>query len=241
MYDTQAHYIKAIRNTLKGGEIMATQEKQKNQDMEKTNQQQATGSKQMQTRPGVSDTRSSSQTGMTRRGQFGTASASPFAFMRRFSEEMDRLFDDFGFGGQPSFSQDFLPSTFNEFRQSLWSPQIETFEREGQLVIRADLPGLTKDDVNVEINDDAIIISGERRNENEEQREGYYRSERSYGSFFRTIPLPQGVNADDANATFNNGVLEITMKAPQLQSRGRRLEISEAGTREQTRGKAAGR
>jgi HSP20 family protein len=100
---------------------------------------------------------------------------------------------------------------------------------------------LTKDDVNVEINDDAITISGERQNENEEKREGYYRSERSYGSFFRTIPLPQGVNADDANATFNNGVLEITMKAPQLQSRGRRLEISEGGTREHTRGKAAGR
>ena len=63
----------------------------------------------------------------------------------------------------------------------------------------------------------------------------------NYLGFFRTIPLPQGVNADDANATFNNGVLEITMQASQLQSRGRRLEISEGGTREQTRGKAAGR
>ena len=220
---------------------MATQEKQKSHDVQKTNQQQTTGSKQIQMRPGESGNWSSSQTGMTRRGQLGAASASPFAFMRRFSEEMDRLFDDFGFGGLPSFSRDFLPSTFNQVRESLWSPQIETFEREGQLVIRADLPGLTKDDVNVEINDDAITISGERQNENEEKREGYYRSERSYGSFFRTIPLPQGVNADDANATFNNGVLEITMKAPQLQSRGRRLEISEGDTREHTRGKAAGR
>jgi hypothetical protein len=104
------------------------------------------------------------------------------------------------------------------------------------------LPGLTKDDVNVEITDDAINISGERRNEDEERREGYYRSERSYGGFFRSIQLPEGANAEDANATFNNGVLEITMEAPQLQSRGRRLEIKEgAASDEQARGKAAGR
>jgi HSP20 family protein len=101
---------------------------------------------------------------------------------------------------------------------------------------------LTKDDVNVEITDDAIDISGERRNEDEERREGYYRSERSYGGFFRSIQLPEGANAEDANATFNNGVLEITMEAPQLQSRGRRLEIKEgAASDEQARGKAAGR
>lgn len=165
--------------------------------------------------------------------------------MRRFSEDMDRLFDDFGFGSNwlgPSFARDFFPRSLGEFRQSLWSPQTETFEREGQLVIRADLPGLKKDDVNVEITDDAITISGERRDEDEERREGYYRSERSYGSFFRSIPLPEGVNADNANATFNNGVLEITMQAPQLQSRGRRLEITESAPGDdQARGKAAGR
>ena len=108
----------------------------------------------------------------------------------------------------------------------VWSPQIETFEREGQLVVRADLPGLKKDDVNVEITDDAITISGERRNEDEERREGYYRSERSYGSFFRSIPLPEGVNAEDANATFNNGVLEITMQAVKETNRGRRKSTS---------------
>ena len=227
---------------------MTTQEQDKvKEGTQQTNSQQnKPGSQQMQTQsPGKSD-RPSQQPGMVRRGESGAApvSSNPFAFMRRFSEEMDRLFDDFGFGGNwlgPSFRRDFFPRSLGEFRQSLWSPQIETFEREGQLVIRADLPGLKKDDVNVEITDDAITISGERRDENEERREGYYRSERSYGSFFRSIPLPEGVNADDANATFNNGVLEITMQAPQLQSRGRRLEIKESGGSEQTRGKAAGR
>jgi hypothetical protein len=99
------------------------------------------------------------------------------------------------------------------------------------------LPGLTKDDVNVEITDDAINISGERRNEDEERREGYYRSERSYGGFFRSIQLPEGANAEDANATFNNGVLEITMEAPQLN----RADAGWRSKREQALGKAAGR
>src|SRR5688500_9530814 len=103
--------------------------------------------------------------------------------------------------------------------------------RPSKLVIRADLPGLSKDDVNVEVTDNAITISGERRNENEEKREGYYRSECSYGSFYR--PLPEGVDSDDANATFNNGVLEIALNAPKLESRSRKLEISEGGEESQ--------
>jgi HSP20 family protein len=172
---------------------------------------------------------------------------SPFAFMRRFSEEMDRLFEDFGFGRgwlAPTFGRDLFPRGFSESGQNLWSPQVEMFEREGQLVLRADLPGLTKDDVKVEVTNDAISISGERKSEHEEKREGYYHSERSYGSFYRQIPLPEGVNADDANATFRNGVLEITMQAPQRQTErsGRRLEIKEGteGQQTQSRAQAAG-
>ena len=189
---------------------------------------------------------SSRERGLTRREQsypsrFGN---SPFSFMRRFSEEMDQLFGDFGFGSgwlTPSLGRGFM-SDVGEFGRGLWSPQIETFEREGQLVIRADLPGLSKDDVKVDVSDDAITISGERRNENEQQREGYYRTERSYGSFYRQIPLPEGVNADDAQASFRNGVLEITLKAPQLQSQKRRLEISEGGGEEQkSQAKTSGR
>lgn len=162
----------------------------------------------------------------------------PFAFMRRFGEEMDRLFADFGFGRDwltPSFGS----RSFGEFGNTVWSPQIEMFERDGQLVVRADLPGLTRDDVKVEVTDSAINLSGERKSEHEEKGEGYYRSERSYGSFYRSIPLPEGAKADDANATFNNGVLEITMAAPQPATRGRRLEIKEGGNGEgQLRAKA---
>jgi HSP20 family protein len=113
-----------------------------------------------------------------------------------------------------------------------WAPQIETFQRGDEFVVRADLPGLTKDDVKVDITDDALTIEGERREEHEEDREGYYRSERSYGSFCRVVPLPEGAITDNANARFNQGVLEVVVKAPPREvSRGRRLEISESKER----------
>src|SRR5918911_3413374 len=182
------------------------------------------------------------QAGITRREQYAPtpwAGGSPFAFMRRFSEEMDRLFEDFGFGGgllTPTFGRGL--SRFGELERSVWSPQVEVFERGGQLVVRADLPGMTKDDVHVEVTDDALVIRGERKSEREESEEGYYRSERSYGSFSRSIPLPEGINAENANATFRDGVLEITMQAPERRERrGRRLEIREpAAGEEQPRG-----
>jgi len=211
------------------------------QESGKTDNQQQGQARNLQSNEQLSRERNLTRREQSYPSRFGN---SPFSFMRRFSEEMDRLFEDFGFGSRglmPSFGRGSM-SDFGAFGRGLWSPQIETFEREGQLVIRADLPGLSKDDVNVELNDDAITISGERHNENEEQREGYYRSERSYGSFYRQILLPQGVNADDAQASFRNGVLEITLKAPQLQSQKRRLEISEGGGEEQkSHAKTSGR
>jgi HSP20 family protein len=86
---------------------------------------------------------------------------------------------------------------------------------------------MTKDDINVDIEDDQIIIQGERRDERESNEQGFYHTERSYGSFYRSIPLPQGIDAEVANASFNNGVLEITMPKPERKQRGRRLEIGE--------------
>jgi HSP20 family protein len=183
------------------------------------------------------------ETGIARREQ-PVPTISPFAFMRRFNEEMDRLYGDFGFGRAlaSGFGREF--DRLADLEASLWSPQVEAFEREGKLIVRADLPGLTKDDINVDITDDAIKIRGERRQEKEENEEGYYRSERSYGSFYREIPLPNGVNGDEANATFRNGVLEITMPAPARQSSSRRIEIgggTETEPQPQAKSKAAGR
>lgn len=157
--------------------------------------------------------------------------------MRRFSEEMDRLFGDFSFGGSlaSGFGREF--TRLADLEGSMWLPQVESFERDGKLVVRADLPGLNKDDINVEITDDAIKIRGERRQEEEENEKGYYRSERSYGSFYREIPLPSGANAEDAGATFRNGVLEVTIPAPARQGRSRRIEIGE-GTEPEKQPKA---
>lgn len=169
---------------------------------------------------------------------------SPFSLMRRFSDEMDRLFGDFGVGrGLASgFGREF--DRLAELEGAMWSPQVEAFEREGKLIVRADLPGLTKDDIDVDVTNDAIKIRGERRQEKEETEEGYYRSERSYGSFYREIPLPSGVNGDEANATFRNGVLEITLPAPARQPSSRRIEIgggADSEPRPQVKSKAAGR
>jgi HSP20 family protein len=182
-----------------------------------------------------------SQAMQPRRGNEMQRPSSPFGFMRRFNEEMDRLFQDFGFGrGFPESSLGREMGMFGGGGPSMWSPQVEVFEREGELCVRADLPGMTKDDIEVDLADNALVIRGDRRSEREEEEEGYYHTERSYGSFYRTIPLPEGIDAENAEATFRNGVLEITMPAPERAGR-RRLEVRE-GEEERPRSqtKAAG-
>lgn len=144
---------------------------------------------------------------------------SPFTFMRRFTEEFEKLFADLG------VARETLPFT-EEWAKAVWSPKIEIFERGNQLVVSADLPGLSKDDVKVEFFDNRLTIEGERRQEKEEKGEGFYRSERKYGSFYRDIPLPKGADADHAKANFKNGVLEITMPVPPKPVGGKRIEIS---------------
>ena len=192
-----------------------------------------------------STTKKEPETGMARREQTSPVlTISPFSFMRRFSEEMDRLYGDFDFGRSLASGLGGEIARLADLEGSMWSPQVEAFERDGKLIIRADLPGLTKEDINVDITDDAIKIRGERRQEKEENKEGYYRSERSYGSFYREVPLPNGVKREEANATFRNGVLEITMPAPARQPSSQRIEISEGAATEQqpkALGKAAGR
>jgi HSP20 family protein len=146
---------------------------------------------------------------------------SPFRAMQRMADEMDRLFDDVGFGRR------WLRPSSREAGAELWSPEVDVFQKNNELTIRVDLPGLKREDVTVDITDNDVTIQGERKHEKEEEREGYYRSERAYGSFYRVIPLPEGAMSDQAKATFKDGVLEITMPAPPA-SRGRRLEIAEA-------------
>ncbi len=158
---------------------------------------------------------------------------SPFAFLRRFAQEMDQLFEDFGF--QSGFHVPRFLSRGHELLRreaglipAAWSPRVDVLERGGKLVVRADLPGMTKDEIEVELSDDMLTIEGERKHEKKEEREGYHYSERSYGSFYRAIPLPEGIEASKAICEFRNGVLEVTLPAPaRKEQKGRRLEIRE--------------
>jgi HSP20 family protein len=182
---------------------------------------------QKQNATDTQDDRSSRSGGLQPSRRYGTSNelwqpfsspfwmASPFEMMRRFNDEVDRWFS----GGSPRFGQ----------FEGGWAPNVEVFHRGNELVIRADLPGVNKNDVEVEIGDNQLAIRGERKQERHEEREGYYRSERSYGTFHRTIPLPEGTIADSAKASFDKGVLEISVQAPPREvSRGRRVEISDA-------------
>ena len=169
-----------------------------------------------------------------RRGiqRFDPSFSNPFEFMDRLTEEFDQAFDrmfrDFGLPRRSSLWRGSQGSQGSLARQGAWAPRVEAFQKGDQFIVRADLPGLKKDDVQVELTDDALTIHGERREEHEEEREGYFHSEREYGQFYRTIPLPDGVISESAQANFRNGVLEITMKAaPSEANRGRRLEIKE--------------
>lgn len=158
---------------------------------------------------------------------------SPFLMMQRMAEDMDRLFEQFGFGrGGFGLMPSMADSSSSALRgwsardHGLWTPQVETFRRGDQLVVRADLPGLRKEDVKVEIDDGMLTISGERREEHEENRDDFYRSERTYGQFYRAVPLPDGVDENACNASFRDGVLEVTLPAPkQDQRRTRQIEI----------------
>jgi HSP20 family protein len=157
------------------------------------------------------------QQGLTRPGW----SSGPFRTLQRMADEMDRVFDDFGLGRRWSSGR-------RQFGTEIWAPDVEVFQKNNELTIRADLPGLKKDEVTVEVADQAVTLHGERKREVEEEREGIYRSERSYGSFWRVIPLPEGAITEQAKANFRDGVLEITMPAPPAStSKGRRLEIGE--------------
>jgi HSP20 family protein len=132
--------------------------------------------------------------------------------------EFDRLF-----GGWPAF-----PSLDLE-RDLKWMPKIDVVEKDGALVTRVDLPGMNKEDVSVEVNDGCLTLSGERKRESEEKKDDVVvRSEREYGSFYRSVPLPEGIKAEDIKASFTDGVLEVRVPLPPRQeAKATRIKIDE--------------
>lgn len=106
-----------------------------------------------------------------------------------------------------------------------FAPATDLVETDSHYVLRADLPGVSEDDINVELNDNVLTISGERKSEREERKGGYYRVERSSGSFRRSVRLPDGVDADAIEATFDRGVLEVSVPKPE-QRKPHRVQIT---------------
>ena len=139
---------------------------------------------------------------------------------------MDRAFSEF--------------SGSNNGDTSLWTPAIEVSQRDGQYVVHAELPGLKPEDVKVEVLDDALVIEGERKYEHEEDRGGVHRTERRYGRFYRAIPLPEGANADQARARFENGVLEVMIPVSQQQSDRRQIPVEPSSPSAASAGTASG-
>ena len=130
----------------------------------------------------------------------------PFGLMRA---EFDRFFNEPGWQGLhwPTFR-------FGRGEEAAWNPGIDVFERDNRLVTKIDLPGLKKEDVKVEVTDGYLTISGERKREEEETKDDFYRCEREYGSFYRAVPLPEGAKLEDVKATFADGVLEVSVPLP---------------------------
>jgi HSP20 family protein len=116
-------------------------------------------------------------------------------------EEWERLFDDF-FGRSPLR----LP-----VEERGWMPAVDVFEKEDKFVVKAELPGMKEDDINVSVVGDTLSIKGEKKTETEIKDEDYYRCERSYGTFYRSIPIPSNVDANKIEASFDDGVLEVAL------------------------------
>ena len=146
---------------------------------------------------------------------------SPFSLLRRMQQEMNRVF------AQPGLTRGAVSNP-------VWVPPIEVAYRDGNLVVSAELPGLDDEDITVTIRDNAIVIEGERQVEDEESEGGIQRTELRYGQFYREIPLPDGANADQARAEFNDGVLQITVPVAQEQRNERQIPIETSGSSQAT-------
>jgi len=151
------------------------------------------------------------------------SSRDPFGLLRQMTSELDRVFDE------PFWRSFRRPFQLGPAADGIsWSPGIDVFEKDNRLVTKVDLPGMKKEDVKVEVTGGHLTISGERKSETEEKKDAFYRCEREYGSFYRAVPLPDGVKLEDVKATFSEGVLEVSVPLPAKQeAKIRKVEIQD--------------
>lgn len=145
---------------------------------------------------------------------------SPVKELEEMRRDMDRLFEDF-------FTPARRRGWIRKPEQSVVVPNIEMFDRTDEIVVKAELPGVTKEDIDLTITKDSLTLRGEIKKEEEVKEENYYACERSYGSFTRAIALPVEVNNEKAKASFKNGVLEIVLpKREEARPKEIKIEVS---------------
>jgi len=143
----------------------------------------------------------------------------PFRELRSLQDEMTRLFTGV------------VPASFNreEMTHGAWAPSVDIFEDKDRLILEAELPGMSRDDFEISVENNVITLSGERKFEKKTEGDNYHRVERSYGSFTRSFTLPQTVTADGATADFDNGVLRVSLPKRE-ETKARRIEITGSGS-----------
>jgi HSP20 family protein len=141
----------------------------------------------------------------------------PLRELGSLQNEMNRLFNTVFDTPQPGGST-----------MRRWMPAMDLVETDDNFVLRADLPGLSEEDLKIELEDGTLTVSGERKAEHESENEGYYRVERAFGSFSRSLTLPQGIDPEAVTASFDRGVLEIRVPKPE-ERKPRRIEIGTGG------------
>jgi HSP20 family protein len=149
--------------------------------------------------------------------------AEPFAFLNDLEAEMERFWRrPWAFWSNPLSQpfRGFIPASVT------WAPRMDVYEKDNTIVFKAELPGLKKDDVQVELEGEDLIIRGESKAENEVKEGDYYRSERSFGSFYRRMPLPSGVT-EQIQASLKDGVLEVSVPKPtETKSETRKIAVN---------------
>lgn len=179
---------------------------------------QATATAEPATEQSRTDSKTgSSQSQVARRSVPVILPLGPLDFLNPFLL-MDRVFSDVTRSGSVD---------------QVWMPAIEATERDGNYVVRAELPGIKPEEVRIEVKGNALVLEGERKLQREQNTGGVHRTEIRYGRFYRVVPMPEGANVEQARARFNDGVLEVTVPLPEKQSRTREIPI-EANSTSQT-------
>jgi HSP20 family protein len=131
----------------------------------------------------------------------------PFMGLTRWEGEMDRMMDDF-FGRR---MRPWWPERWLRGEGEITRPALDVYEEKDEIVVKAELPGMDKNDIEVNISDSELTLKGEKKKEEKVEEENYYRCERSYGAFLRSVELPKDVQADKIKASFKNGILEVRL------------------------------